>query len=582
MQTFNEINLNKDLNKALAELGFIKPTPIQAKTIPILMESDQDMIGSAQTGTGKTAAFGLPSIHLTNLDEPKTQTLILCPTRELCMQVANDLRAYSKFIDKLGIVSIYGGASIEKQIKSIKKRSHIVVGTPGRTKDLLNRKKLFIDKVQRVVLDEADEMLSMGFKDDLDFILSKITGESQKLLFSATMPKKVESIVKQYMNDPVTIAVDRVNTASTNVKHVFHMVQARDRYEVVKRIADINPNIYGIVFCRTRRETKDVASKLMFDGYNADALHGDLSQSQRDDVMRKFRRRQLQILVATDVASRGLDVNDLSHIINFNLPDDPEVYTHRSGRTGRAGRKGISIAIIHSRETRRLKEIERVSKITFEKQLVPTGEDICKKQLFSLIDKVKTVEVNNEIIEPFLEKINAKLEGLSRGELIKRFVSEEFNRFVSYYKNARDINIGAKDFKGREPKRNRRNQNKGRRGNFSRFHINIGSKNKLNPVKLIGLVNDNLKSKNIEIGKIEIMKNFSFFEIESGFSDILIKSLNKKKFENFVIKVEKSKPAPRHKKDRSRTENYKARPSSRPKNRLKQSFAKRKYRKKKN
>ena len=291
MQTFNEINLNKDLNKALAELGFIKPTPIQAKTIPILMDSDQDMIGSAQTGTGKTAAFGLPSIHLTNLDEPGTQTLILCPTRELCMQVANDLRAYSKYIDKLGIVSIYGGASIEKQIKSIKKRSHIVVGTPGRTKDLLTRKKLFIDKVQRIVLDEADEMLSMGFKDDLDFILSKITGESQKLLFSATMPKKVESIVKQYMNDPVTIAVDRVNTASVNVKHVFHMVQARDRYEVVKRIADINPNIYGIVFCRTRRETKDVASKLMFDGYNADALHGELSQSQRDDVMRKFRRR---------------------------------------------------------------------------------------------------------------------------------------------------------------------------------------------------------------------------------------------------------------------------------------------------
>ena len=582
MQTFNEINLNKDLNKALAELGFIKPTPIQAKTIPILMDSDQDMIGSAQTGTGKTAAFGLPSIHLTNLDEPGTQTLILCPTRELCMQVANDLRAYSKYIDKLGIVSIYGGASIEKQIKSIKKRSHIVVGTPGRTKDLLTRKKLFIDKVQRIVLDEADEMLSMGFKDDLDFILSKITGESQKLLFSATMPKKVESIVKQYMNDPVTIAVDRVNTASVNVKHVFHMVQARDRYEVVKRIADINPNIYGIVFCRTRRETKDVASKLMFDGYNADALHGDLSQSQRDDVMRKFRRRQLQILVATDVASRGLDVNDLSHIINFNLPDDPEVYTHRSGRTGRAGRKGISIAIIHSRETRRLKEIERVSKITFEKQPVPTGEDICKKQLFSLIDKVKTVEVNNEIIEPFLEKINAKLEGLSRDELIKRFVSEEFNRFVSYYKNARDINIGSKDFKGKESKKNRRNQNKGRMGNFSRFHINVGSKNKLNPVKLIGLINDNLKSKNIEIGKIEIMKSFSFFEVDSDFSDILIKSLNKKKFENFVIKVEKSKPAPRHKKDRSKKENYKARSSSRPKNRLRQSFAKRKYRKKKN
>ena len=323
MQTFDEINLNKQINKALIELGFVTPTPIQAKTIPLLMDSSRDLIGSARTVTGKTAAFGIPSIHLTDLSEKTTQTLILCPTRELCMQVANDLKQYSKYVENIGIVSIYGGASMEKQIKSIKKRSLVVVGTPGRTKDLLNRKKLFIDKVQRVILDEADEMLSMGFKYDLDFILSKISGENQKLLFSATMPKKVASIVKQYMNDPVTIAVDRVNTASSNVKHIFHMVQARDRYEVVKRIADINPDIYGIVFCRTRRETKDVASKLMFDGYNADALHGDLSQSQRDDVMRKFRKGHLQILVATDVASRGLDVNDLSHIINFNLLVDP-------------------------------------------------------------------------------------------------------------------------------------------------------------------------------------------------------------------------------------------------------------------
>ena len=589
MQTFDEINLNKQINKALIELGFVKPTPIQAKTIPLLMDSSRDLIGSAQTGTGKTAAFGIPSIHLTDLSEKTTQTLILCPTRELCMQVANDLKQYSKYVENIGIVSIYGGASMEKQIKSIKKRSHIVVGTPGRTKDLLNRKKLFIDKVQRVILDEADEMLSMGFKDDLDFILSKISGENQKLLFSATMPKKVASIVKQYMNDPVTIAVDRVNTASSNVKHIFHMVQARDRYEVVKRIADINPDIYGIVFCRTRRETKDVASKLMFDGYNADALHGDLSQSQRDDVMRKFRKGHLQILVATDVASRGLDVNDLSHIINFNLPDDPEVYTHRSGRTGRAGRKGISIAIAHSRETRKLKEIERISGIKFEKKLVPTGEDICKKQLYSLIEKVKTIEVNDEKIGPFLEKINEKLEGLSREELIKRFVSEEFNRFVSYYKNARDININSKDSRGGSGRNSRNNRDRPRnnrdrssRVKFSRFHINVGSKNKINPVKLIGLINDNLKSKNMEIGKIEIMKSFSFFEVDEKFSKPLIGALNGKDFNGTVVKVENSRPAPSRIRDRARKDGFKkSRASNRSKNRLKRSMDNRKFRKKK-
>ncbi len=597
METFNDIKLSKQITKSLSELGFVKPTPIQAKTIPLLMDSNNDLIGSAQTGTGKTAAFGIPSIHLTDLSDSRTQTLILCPTRELCMQVTSDIKTYSKYVDNLGVVPIYGGASMDVQIRAIKKRAQIVVGTPGRTKDLLKRKKLFIDRVERVILDEADEMLSMGFKDDLDFILSKISTENQKLFFSATMPKKLSSIVKQYMNNPVTVAVDPVNTASTNVKHIVHMVQARDRYEVVKRIADINPTIYGIVFCRTRRETKDIASKLVYDGYNADALHGDLSQSQRDDVMRKFRKGQLQLLVATDVASRGLDVNDLSHIINFNLPDDPEVYTHRSGRTGRAGRKGISIAIVHSRENRKVRDIEKLSGVRFEKKLVPTGEDICKKQLFSLIEKIKSVQVDNEKIEPFLDTINEKLEGLSREQLIKQFVSAEFNRFVSYYKNARDININSKDSRdggGRKNRSNRdrprnnrdksrNNKDRSRRVKFSRFHINVGSKNNANPVKLIGLINDNLKSKNMEIGKIEIMKGFSFFEIDEKFSKSLAGALNGKNFNGTIVKIEGSRPAPENRKDRTRKDSFKKNKSSnRPKNRLKRSMDNRKFRKKKN
>jgi len=597
METFNDIKLSKQITKSLSELGFVKPTPIQAKTIPLLMDSNNDLIGSAQTGTGKTAAFGIPSIHLTDLSDSRTQTLILCPTRELCMQVTSDIKTYSKYVDNLGVVPIYGGASMDVQIRAIKKRAQIVVGTPGRTKDLLKRKKLFIDRVERVILDEADEMLSMGFKDDLDFILSKISTENQKLFFSATMPKKLSSIVKQYMNNPVTVAVDPVNTASTNVKHIVHMVQARDRYEVVKRIADINPTSYGIVFCRTRRETKDIASKLVYDGYNADALHGDLSQSQRDDVMRKFRKGQLQLLVATDVASRGLDVNDLSHIINFNLPDDPEVYTHRSGRTGRAGRKGISIAIVHSRENRKVRDIEKLSGVRFEKKLVPTGEDICKKQLFSLIEKIKSVQVDNEKIEPFLDTINEKLEGLSREQLIKQFVSAEFNRFVSYYKNARDININSKDSRDGGGRKNRSNRDRPRnnrdksrnnkdrssRVKFSRFHINVGSKNNVNPVKLIGLINDNLKSKNMEIGKIEIMKGFSFFEIDEKFSKSLAGALNGKNFNGTIVKIEGSRPAPENRKDRTRKDSFKKNKSSnRPKNRLKRSMDNRKFRKKKN
>ena len=542
MKNFSDIKLNENIAKSLDELGFISPTPIQSKTIPLLLDTKQDLIGAAQTGTGKTAAFGIPSIHLTDISDKSVQTLILCPTRELCIQITKDLKKYSKYVKGIQIVPVYGGASMETQIRALKKGSQIVVGTPGRTKDMIKRKKLSLVSIDRVVLDEADEMLSMGFKEDLDFILSKATAGVQKLLFSATMPKKVTSIIKNYMKNPVTIAVDPVNTAATNVLHQYHVVQAKDRYETVKRIADINPNIYGIVFCRTRRETKVVSNRLMVDGYNADALHGDLSQSQRDEVMNRFRKSQLQLLVATDVAARGLDVNNLSHIINYNLPDDPEIYTHRSGRTGRAGRTGISIAIVHSRELRRLKDIEKISGVTFSKELVPTGEDICKKQLYALIDKIKNIEVDNEKIEPFLSSINKKLDGLDRDQLIKHFVYAEFSRFIAYYKNARDVNVfSAKKSSRSRTDRKSRGRDNSSKNNFTRFHINIGTKHRLNPLKLISLINESLNSDIHEIGKIEILKTFSFFEIDSIVSQELLETLNETKFNNVKVKVDISK-----------------------------------------
>jgi ATP-dependent RNA helicase DeaD len=440
-ESFLNFSLKSELITAIKELGFDHPTPIQQKVIPHLMSSNQDLIASAQTGTGKTAAFGLPLLDLTNTRDTNVQTLILCPTRELCIQITNDLISYSKYLKMIKILAVYGGAKIQKQISSLKKGPQIVVGTPGRTKDLIRRKKLFIGNIDRLILDEADEMLSMGFKDDLETIINATSKKKQILLFSATMTPKVVMVTKKYMRNSLEIAVARVNRAADNVQHIFYMVQAKDRYEVVKRIADMNPDIYGIVFCRTRRETKEVANKLMNDHYNADTIHGDLSQAERDDVMGRFRKRQLQILVATDVAARGLDVEDLTHVINYNLPDDDEIYIHRSGRTGRAGKKGVSMVIIHGREIRKLKDIERTCGISFTKKDVPNGLDICKERLYALIDKIEKVNVNEEQIEPFLPYIYEKLNWLDRKKLIKHFVSTEFNRYLSYYKNSKDINV---------------------------------------------------------------------------------------------------------------------------------------------
>ena len=531
---FKDLGLQSSLLKAIDELGFVNPTPIQNKSIPIVLNSSRDLIALAQTGTGKTAAFGLPLIQQIELKNKNIQTIVLCPTRELCIQISKDLISYSKLINGLKIIPVYGGASIENQIKSIKKGSHVIVGTPGRTKDLIKRKVLNFNYVDRVVLDEADEMLSMGFKDDLDFILDTTKKDRQTLLFSATMSKEVRNISKKFMKNAEEITVEKLNSGSKNVEHNIYYVSSRDKYATLKRIADYNPSIYGIVFCRTRRETKDISKKFIKDGYNADAIHGDLSQSQRDDVMSRFRDGIIQILIATDVAARGLDVNNLSHVINYSLPDDPEVYTHRSGRTGRAGNKGISVVISNSREGRKIKSIENKSQIKFIKKDVPTGKDICSKQLFNLIEKIEKVKVDEKQISPFLPEIYKKLDWLSREDLIKHFVSAEFNRFLDYYKGNKDIKINNdRNLKATKTEK--------KRNIFENLSINIGRKHSVSPIELITLINRITKTNDVEIGSIDIRQSYTLFEIDKNVFKTLIDKSKDFDFNGIGLNIKKSK-----------------------------------------
>ena len=536
MANFKDIGVNKELLKSIQEMGFETPTPIQKESIPCLLTSRQDLISLAQTGTGKTAAFGLPIIQQIDPKIKHVQAIVLCPTRELCIQIAKDLIAFSKYLDYVKVLPVYGGTSIENQIKSIKKGIQIIVGTPGRTKDLIRRKILKLDIVNKVVLDEADEMLSMGFKDDLDFILDKTSNNRQTMLFSATMSKEVISISKKYMKDAKEIAVAKINSGAKNVEHHIYDVSSRHKYEALKRIADYNPNIYGIVFCRTRRQTKEITNKFINDGYNADAIHGDLSQGQRDEVMSRFRDKSLQILIATDVAARGLDVDDLTHIINYSLPDDPEIYTHRSGRTGRAGKSGISIAISNSRESRKIKSIENKSQIKFLKKEVPTGKDVCSKQLFKLIEKIEKVKVDDKQIEPYLDDIYKKLEWLSREDLIKHFVSAEFNRFLEYYKDSNNINNkGVKSRSDSKFKNGRSNRN-----SFINYSINIGRKKGVAPIELISLINRVMKSNQIEIGKIDIRGDHTIFEMDKSLSTDLSKGIKKINFRGNDLSIEET------------------------------------------
>jgi ATP-dependent RNA helicase DeaD len=532
MSTFTELGLNDEILKALQDLGYEKPSEIQEKAVPQVINSTDDLKAFAQTGTGKTAAFSLPVLQLLDAKSKNTQAIILSPTRELAVQIGNNIKEFSKYMKGVNVLTVYGGANIDEQIRGLRKGVQIVVGTPGRTVDLIKRKQLHLDNVKWLILDEADEMLNMGFKDELDQVLEVTPDEKQTLLFSATFPREVEAIARNYMNSPIEITAGQKNTGSDNVSNEYYVVTERNRYPALKRICDANPDVYGIIFCRTKRETAQVAENLMQDGYNADALHGDLSQSQRDAVMQKFRNKTLQILVATDVAARGLDVNSLTHVINYKLPDQTEAYTHRSGRTGRAGNKGVSIALITNKEVGRLRPIERKISKKFEKKEVPTGEEICKSQLFSLIDNVKKTEVNHEQIDSYLETIYSSLEGLEREELIQKFVSVEFNKFLKYYTNSRDLNVAERE-RGRDDRGKERDDE-----NMSRFFINLGRKDDLNPGKLIGLINQQNITNNVEIGQIEILDTFSFFELDKNFTDETITAFTDATFNGRNVNVE--------------------------------------------
>ncbi len=527
MKTFSELGLSAGLVKSVEQLGFETPTPIQEKAIPMLLKGNRDFVGLAQTGTGKTAAFGLPLLELIDDNMKVTQALVLAPTRELSMQIVSDMENFCEHFKNFNIVAVYGGASISEQIRKIKRGAQIVVATPGRLLDMIERKAVNLSEVKYVVLDEADEMLNMGFKEDLDKILSFTPETKMTWLFSATMPAAVKSIMKNYMENPEEITVGEKNRGNVNIEHFYVMIQERDKYLALKRILDFNPEIYSLIFCRTRIDTQRIAEMLMKDGYNADSLHGDLTQQQRDNVMMKFRKRGIQILVATDVAARGLDVEDISHVIHLNLPDEMEYYTHRSGRTARAGKKGISIAMVTSRELGKVKMIEKTLKAPFSRMKIPTGPEVCQKQLLALMHKVHEVKVKEEEISEFLPAVYAALKDLTKDELIKRFASIEFNRFLDYYRNAPDLNSKEGASATREGS-----------GSGARFFINLGRMDGLDVPALLELLDEYTGVTKRNVGKIDLKDSFSFFEIEKDKADDIVKGFSNVEFDGRQVRVE--------------------------------------------
>lgn len=526
--TFEELGVRDDLLRGIAELGFETPMPVQEQVIPELIDGDSDLVALAQTGTGKTAAFGLPLIQRIDAERDVTQALVLAPTRELCLQIAGDLADFAKYVPQVEILPVYGGSSIESQIRALRKGAQIIVATPGRLMDLIDRGVVKLDDVHTVVLDEADEMLDMGFVDSIVEILTHVPEDRKMLMFSATMSTEVAKIAKRFMNDHKEIVIGTRNEGAKNVSHIYYMVNARDKYLALKRIADNNPSIYAIIFCRTRRDTQEIADKLISDGYNAEALHGDLSQQQRDVVMRKFRDRVVRLLVATDVAARGLDVNDLTHVINYGLPDDSAVYTHRSGRTGRAGKTGVSIAIVHSREKGKLREIERMIGKKFERREVPTPEHIIEKQLYNLADRLERVEVNDDAIGQYLPGVVKKLSWLSADDLLKRVLSLEFNRLLEYYKDAPKL-----DFVDEKPARKDRKESGGRRGEtakrsdrdkdrrtaekgMERVYVNLGKGDGFYASNLIDMLNKSINGARVDVGRIDLLPGYSLFDVRKG------------------------------------------------------------------
>lgn len=534
---FKLLGISDDVVNAVTDLGFENPTPIQEQSIPVLLEGVNDFVGLAQTGTGKTAAFGLPLLELIDFKSNKPQALILCPTRELCLQITSDIKNFSKNISGANVVAVYGGANIMQQLREIRIGVQIVVATPGRMLDIIGRKAIDFSNVKFVVLDEADEMLNMGFQEDINDILSTTPDDKKTWLFSATMPPEVRRIAKNYMDNPIELTMGTKNAGNVNIEHEYYVVRARDKYAALKRIVDFNPEIFAVVFCKTKLDTQDVAEHLIKDGYNADALHGDLSQQQRDKVMQRFRDRHMQLLIATDVAARGIDVNNVTHVINYSLPDEIESYTHRSGRTGRAGKTGISICIINAKETGKIRQIERIIGKQFTKAELPTGFDVCEKQLFSLVHKVNAVEVNEAQIEQYIPRIMEQFAELSKEEVIKRFASLEFNRFLDYYKNAPDLNASADDRGERGERGERGSRNS---AGYTRLFINLGSVDDFTRGDLLSFVCNNGKISGKSIGKIDLKGVYSFFEVEDASVDSLFSNFNDVQFNNRGVRIEKS------------------------------------------
>lgn len=531
MNTFEQLGLNESLLHAVTDMGFENPSEVQEKAIPLLLSKETDIVALAQTGTGKTAAFGFPLIQKIDVEQRHTQALVLAPTRELCLQITNEIKLYSKYVKGLNTVAIYGGASITEQAREIRKGAQIIVATPGRMQDMINRGMVDISRIDYCVLDEADEMLNMGFYDDIVSILSATPDTKYTWLFSATMPQEVARIAREFMSEPEEITVGAKNAGSSTVSHEFYMVQARDRYEALKRLADANPDIFSVIFCRTKRDTQQIAEKLIEDGYNAAALHGDLSQAQRDGVMKSFRGRQIQMLVATDVAARGIDVDSVTHVINYQLPDDVETYNHRSGRTGRAGKLGTSIVIITKSELRKIHSIERIIKQKFEEKSIPSGMEICEIQLFHLANRIKDVEVDSEI-ENYLPAIYEVLQDLSKEELIKKMVSVEFNRFLNYYKKKRDLST--------ESAGKTRSEAASSEGGV-RYFINIGTRDEFNWMQLKDFLRDTLDLGRDDIYKVDCKEGFSFFNTDAAHVDAVMDTLNGMELEGRRINVEISK-----------------------------------------
>lgn len=533
MNTFETLGLAKHVLKAITELGFENPTPIQEKVIPVLLQGKTDVVALAQTGTGKTAGFGLPLVSLLDFTSRDTQALILAPTRELCMQITSDLKNFSKHTQGSNVVAVYGGASIMNQIHDLKRGAQVIVATPGRMVDIINRKKVDLSNIKYVVLDEADEMLNMGFQEDLDTILSTMPEEKNTWLFSATMPDEVLRISRKYMNKPVEITVGNRNQTNENIEHVFYVTHERERYATLKRIADIHPDIFGLVFCRTKIETQKIADMLIKDGYNADALHGDLSQAQRDHVMKKFRNRTLQMLVATDVAARGIDVNDITHVIHYQLPDEIENYTHRSGRTARAGKKGMSIAIINTRDFGKIRTLEKITKMKFTQGSIPTGFEICEKQLFWLVQRVHDTQVNEASIERYLPKVYEQLSELSREDIIKRFVSIEFNRFLEYYKNAPDLNAHAAG-----SDRGERGEGRPERAGITKLFVSLGQMDGFNRESLKEFLSETSGLDQNLITWTDVKNSFSFIEVKSELAEGFTNSFKGQEFKGRPIRIE--------------------------------------------